>query len=194
MEELAIHNSYFIDETSGFQSITAVDACRHETNKRFRVFLIPVTWQKLLSLEIPLLILMSGILSASVLFTPSLEPRFAFFDVSFPSVTSSYEILDECLVLGVFGIPCIFCGATRSFSAMGGMDIHEAFIFHPLGPVLFLVSVFVFICLSYSLVTRKHIKIYINQNWSIYSICSMIILLWIAWPLKIIIWKNTGLL
>ncbi len=42
----------------------------------------------------------------------------------------------------VTGLPCPFCGMTRSMLALGQGDLGASVRFHPLGPVLLVVAVF----------------------------------------------------
>lgn len=51
------------------------------------------------------------------------------------------NILPQCLVHQLTGLPCPTCGLTRSFAAMAGGDVARALKFHPLGPALFVSAV-----------------------------------------------------
>lgn len=42
-----------------------------------------------------------------------------------------------CLTRALFGVPCPFCGMTRSFVALAHGDLAGAFASHPAGPLLF---------------------------------------------------------
>jgi hypothetical protein len=42
-----------------------------------------------------------------------------------------------CLARALFGVPCPFCGMTRSFVALAHGDVGAARRFHPAGPILF---------------------------------------------------------
>lgn len=42
-----------------------------------------------------------------------------------------------CLLRRTTGLPCVSCGMTRSFYALGRMSVAEAFREHPLGPLVF---------------------------------------------------------
>ena len=43
-----------------------------------------------------------------------------------------------CMTQMLFGIPCLFCGMTRSFVCMGHGRVEEAFSYHLLGPMAFI--------------------------------------------------------
>jgi hypothetical protein len=49
----------------------------------------------------------------------------------------------SCALYQSFGIRCVLCGLTRSFSSMARGDISAAIQFNPLGP-----AIFVFVCLQ----------------------------------------------
>jgi len=54
-----------------------------------------------------------------------------------------------CPAWNLFGVPCPFCGMTRSFVCIGHGDFSAAFAYHPLGPLLF-VSTAVFAAAGFS--------------------------------------------
>jgi hypothetical protein len=58
-------------------------------------------------------------------------------------VARCYSPLDDptfvlCLFRKVTGLPCPGCGMTRSFCALAKGNVHQSFLFHPLGPLVFL--------------------------------------------------------
>jgi hypothetical protein len=42
-----------------------------------------------------------------------------------------------CALRRTTGLPCLTCGMTRSFCALGRGDLREAFGYHPLGPIVY---------------------------------------------------------
>ena len=50
-----------------------------------------------------------------------------------------------CAFRRATGVPCPFCGLTRSFCATGRGELGRAFRLHPAGPPLFLLTVAVFV-------------------------------------------------
>lgn len=58
----------------------------------------------------------------------------------FWTAQSLHATLPACPFLLLTGQPCPFCGGTRSFAQMWRGDVVGAFRYHPLGPVLFVLS------------------------------------------------------
>ena len=48
-----------------------------------------------------------------------------------------WEVPPVCLFTNLFGVECLGCGLTRSFTYMGHGDLHAAVDLHLFGPVLY---------------------------------------------------------
>lgn len=146
-----------------------------------------VSWRSLFSLEVPMLAVLMMVLSVSILVTPDSVSRIGFFNVSYPSFFL-------CPFLELSGLPCLFCGMTRSFMAMGGMDVGQAFTFHPLGPVFYILTIVAALGLSLSLAFKKRFDFSLSPAiWKTLAGVSVAAVL-SAWPLKLYLWHKTGLL
>ncbi len=74
-----------------------------------------------------------------------------------------------CPLLNITGIPCPFCGLTRSLSSLLRGNIPEAFRYHPFGPALW-GGTTLLVILSLGLVRmRKRITIRAGQSWTSFS-------------------------
>lgn len=69
------------------------------------------------------------VLGAAVLMAAALLPL--------PKNGSILGLPSLCPFNNVTGIPCPGCGLTRSFVSLGHGDVSQAFVWHPLGPLLF---------------------------------------------------------
>lgn len=146
-----------------------------------------VSWQSLFSLEIPLLAVLLMVLSVSIMTIPESVSRPGIFNISY----SSFIL---CPFLELSGLPCLFCGMTRSFMSMGGLDIGQAFTFHPLGPAFYLLTVLAALGLAFSLAFKKRFVFSLKPAiWKALIGASAAGVL-LAWPLKLYIWHKTGLL
>ncbi|MFA5809641.1 MAG: DUF2752 domain-containing protein [Thermoleophilia bacterium] len=162
-------------------------ALRRQVNRNASLSLRQVYWQSLFSLEVPMLAVLLMVLSVSMLTTPESVSRLGIINVSYPSFL-------VCPFLELTGIPCLFCGMTRSFMSMGGLDIGQAFTFHPLGPVFFLLTVLTALGLVLSLALKKRFVFSLNPvMWKALAGTAAAGVL-LAWPLKLYIWHRTGLL
>ena len=154
-------------------------------NTRSTFHLSRVTWRSLAVVEIPLLALSILVFAISVLVKPSLELRVAGIDL--PS-------LYTCPFFALTGIPCLLCGMTRSFMAMGSLDVGQAFIFHPLGPFLFLMMAGLAIVLGISLESRRRFSISMGAALRRRLLTWGSLILLMAWVIKVAVWRQTGLL
>lgn len=162
-------------------------AWRRQVKRKMNLSLKEASWQSLFSLEIPLLAVLMMVLSISLLTTPDSVSRPGIFNISY----SSFIV---CPFLELSGLPCLFCGMTRSFMSMGGLDIGQAFTFHPLGPAFYLLTVLAALGLALSLAFKKRFVFSLNPAiWkALIGATAAGVLL--AWPLKVYIWHKTGLL
>ncbi len=145
----------------------------------------PASWRQLLSVEVPLLSLLAFMFAVTFLFSPSLESRALGFQL--PSVI-------VCPFFYVTGIPCLFCGITRSFLAMGGLDLSGAFVYHPLGPVIYLLLLCLALVLAVSIVRRQQVRMRISPALGRQLVRYGAILLLAAWLVKVAVWSDVGLL
>lgn len=144
-----------------------------------------VSWQELAVVELPLLAILFLVVSISALVSPDFELRAS--GVSVP-------LLYTCPFFALTGIPCLFCGMTRSFLAMGGLDVSQSLSYHPLGPALFVILTGLVVALVVSIATRKRIHISIEPALRRHLITGGAILLLGAWFVKVIVWRQTGLI
>lgn len=144
-----------------------------------------VSLSALAVVEIPLLAVIVTVLVISLLITPETTLRGTGIDLPIPEASPWFLLT---------GIPCLFCGLTRSFLAMGGLDIGQAFVFHPLGPFLYTMMLTAGILLAFSIGSRRRLDITISSALSSHLIRGSVIVLILAWALKIYIWRWAGLL
>ncbi len=141
--------------------------------------------RNLMAVELPLLALTLMVLSISVMVTPDLVLRAT--DVGLPWFY-------VCPFFEVTGIPCLFCGMTRSFMAMGGLDIGQAFIFHPLGPVLFMATVGLGAVLAVAAAGKRRVRFSPSPALRRRLVSGGVAVLILSWFVKVIVWRQTGLL
>ncbi|MHB9112671.1 MAG: DUF2752 domain-containing protein [Thermoleophilia bacterium] len=144
-----------------------------------------VSWQQLAVVELPLLALLFLVFSISALVSPDFELRAS--GVSVP-------LLYTCPFFALTGIPCLFCGMTRSFLAMGGLDVGQSLSYHPLGPALFILFAGLAVALAVSVVSRRRIRVSIGSALRRRLVTGGAALLLAAWLVKVVIWRQTGLI
>ena len=84
------------------------------------------------------------------------------------------------------GYNCPTCGLSRSFHAISHLNIQESFKFHPLGPIVYLVLLFLLVKFAFEILSRTEIQIKLN---SIITRMFFIILmtLWISlWLIQVL--------
>jgi len=152
--------------------------------------LVALSWRRvsarqLTVMELPVLSILVLMLSISVLVRPDLGIRGTAFSLPVAFFCPFYALTD---------IPCLLCGMTRSFLAMGGLQIGEAFRFHPLGPVVYLAAVLSVLALSWSVFRKRRIMFHIERQTRGGLLRFGSALIVGAWVLKLFIWKKTGLI
>ena len=152
-----------------------------------RVRLKPVSWASLFSAEVPLLAVLAFVLAIAFLVRPDSSFRLDLLGFSYPSLVI-------CPIFELTGVPCLFCGATRAFMAMGGFDVAGSFIYHPLGPAMFLLTVAAALFLAPSILLKRRFEFNISASLRNTIFGTIAILVLLAWPLKIYLWYRTGLL
>lgn len=145
------------------------------------------SWKSLLGLEAPLLTLFLSVLTFSVLVTPENLTRYTAVDVGYSSLVT-------CPLLALTGVPCLFCGMTRSFTAMGSLDVGQAVTFHPLGPALFIITILVAAGLVFSLASRRRLVVDLSPSVWITAALSTAAVVALAWPVKLYLWQEAGLM
>jgi hypothetical protein len=152
--------------------------------------LVALSWRRVSAsqlsvMEIPMLGLMVLILAISALVRPDLGIRGTGITLPVAFFCPFYALTD---------IPCLLCGMTRSFLAMGGFQLGEAFRFHPLGPIVFLLTVSSALALSWSVFRKRRIMFHIERQMRASLVRFGAALLVSAWVLKLFVWKKTGLI
>lgn len=135
--------------------------------------------------EMPLLALMLVVVAISVLVAPGNALRGTGLELPLASLCPFYTITD---------VPCLFCGMTRSFMAMGGLDIRQAFIFHPLGPALYIMMLGFGAMVSWSIASRRRVTVRVDSVVGRWLAMAGVAVLIIAWLVKLAVWRQVGLL
>ena len=89
--------------------------------------------------------------------------------------------LFSCFFLEKTGYPCPTCGITRSFYATTHLNFQEAFQFHHLGPVLYLILLIVFVIFSWELSRRKVIHLGLKSQYLYYLLYIFATLMIVRW-------------
>ncbi len=88
-----------------------------------------------------------------------------------------------CVFRRVTGIPCLFCGMTRSMIACAHLRLQDAFYYHLLGPFIFFVLIGSLLGLTFPIVTGKRVEIYVSpraRRWFPWSLLALFIAAWVA--------------
>ncbi len=101
-----------------------------------------------------------------------------------------YYKITDCAFKEMSGLSCPGCGLSRSFHSVANMHMSDAFGFHLLGPVFFLILLAVIILYSYEAISGNIIKIVANKvlarifvisifvSWFIYWVARMVVEFW----------------
>jgi len=143
------------------------------------------TARSLAVVEVPALALLLMVFAISVAVTPDFELRLTGWSLPHPS-------LDPFFVLT--GIPCLFCGMTRSFLSMGSLDIGQAFVFHPLGPFLYIGLALTGAGMAFSIASRRRIHFATSRGLRRQMMFWVAFVFVAAWVLKLVVWSQAGLL
>lgn len=151
---------------------------------RMLIFRRAATAGSLARVEIPILGIILLVTAISVLVAPDATLRAT--GVNLPTLW--------CPFYAVLDFPCLFCGLTRSFMSMGALDIRQAFIFHPLGPLFYVAMLGLGVASAWSIVARRQVRISLPPGLrnNLIRLGAGIILA--AWPLKVVVWYQVGLL
>jgi hypothetical protein len=96
--------------------------------------------------------------------------------LGFTGMYGDYE--SACIVLNVFGIPCTFCGLSRSFAALTNLDFRTAIYFNPVSIVIYPLG---FIVISFIIILsffNYKIEI-IRKKTFLCVVITMFILMWL---------------
>jgi hypothetical protein len=83
-----------------------------------------------------------------------------------------------CPFLIFTGIPCPFCGLTRSLLCLMHGEITQAFWYHPLGPVAWGGAVLLVTCTLSSLMFERSLTLKISRRWKAISLLAIVFLVW----------------
>ena len=72
------------------------------------------------------------------------------------------SILPDCQFHSLTGYDCPSCGLTRSFYSFSHFHASESFRFHPMGPILFVALLVLFLKYSYEIAVKREIQIKVN--------------------------------
>lgn len=144
-----------------------------------------VSWRNLAKVELPMLALLTLVFAVSALVSPDFELKLTGWSLS-PLYTCPFFFLA--------GVPCLLCGMTRSFLAMGSLDPGQAFIFHPLGPIIFALAAGLAVFLVASVASQRRISLTVSHRLRHQLFVWGTLVVLAAWVVKIIAWHKTGLI
>jgi hypothetical protein len=96
----------------------------------------------------------------------------------------NYKISD-CSFNHITGFSCPGCGLSRSFHSVANMNLPEAFGFHLLGPVFFLLLLSVSMFYSYQAISGNNIKTGINKRTGKILVIAVLTIWFIYWITRI---------
>ncbi len=70
----------------------------------------------------------------------------------------------KCYFQELSGHPCPTCGLSHSLYAVSHLQLMESFKFHLMGPITFMIMLFLFLKFFIEIVTKKEIKIGLNPK------------------------------
>jgi len=98
----------------------------------------------------------------------------------YPPLGAGDEGTSVCLLKRLTGMPCMTCGMTRSFCAIGRGEFPEALRLHPLGPVLYVLFAVVMIRAAWMAISGRA---WLDRTarvflWSIPVLIAVAIVIW----------------
>ncbi|HEX2788759.1 MAG TPA: DUF2752 domain-containing protein [Ignavibacteria bacterium] len=120
---------------------------------------------------IVLLIIILGLLNVTFPVLNLLRDVFGF-----TGMYGNYE--SACIVLNVFGIPCTFCGLSRSFAALINLDFRTTVYFNPVSIVIYPLG-FIIISLIIILSFFNYKIGIVHKKAFLYVVITMFILMWL---------------
>ncbi len=142
-------------------------------------------WRELSRVELPLFTLLALFFAVTLFISPSLEVGSLGIDL---------PKLALCPLFALTGVPCLMCGITRSFLAMGGLDLTKSFVFHPLGPFFYLSLVVLFLVSAVSMATGRQLRLKLDGALQKGLLRVGAVIIVAAWLVKVVVWFQVGLL
>ena len=96
---------------------------------------------------------------------------------------ANYKITD-CAFKDMSGLSCPGCGLSRSFHSVANIDVADAFGFHLLGPVFFMLLLSIAILFSYEAISGVKIKINIKKGKLKILVVSILVFWFIYWVIR----------
>lgn len=93
----------------------------------------------------------------------------------FTGMYGNYE--SACIMLNLFGIPCAFCGLSRSFAALLNFDIQTAIYYNPLSIVVYPLG-FIIIALIIVLSFFNYKIAIVHKKTFTYAVITVFIIMW----------------
>ncbi len=91
-----------------------------------------------------------------------------------------------CIFRRVTGIPCLFCGMTRSMAATAHLRLNDAFYYHLLGPFIFFTMVIFLLAFAFLFLAGRSLELYISTRLKRWFGWSLLILFIAAWVGKMV--------
>jgi hypothetical protein len=103
---------------------------------------------------------------------------------------TSHVVIPTCPFFALTGHPCPFCGGTRSFAYMWQGDIADSVRLYPMGPALFVGSLFGAAGLASGVVTGRTWSLNLSSfQWRLVSI-GIVSVIAVSWVLKVFVLGN----
>jgi hypothetical protein len=96
--------------------------------------------------------------------------------LGFTGIYGSYE--SACIMLNIFGIPCAFCGLSRSFAALINLDFKTAIYFNPVSLIIYPLG-FIIISLIIVLSFFNYKIEVIHKKSFLYTVITVFIIVWL---------------
>ena len=157
-------------------------------------YLHGVSLREQLTAEIPILGLLVIVMAVSLLVTPDLRLRGTGLSLDYSVAGIGSPLSYGCPLYALTGIPCLLCGLTRSFLAMGGLDVRGAFVFHPLGPFLYGLAAASAVATASMVMARKRPVLRLGSESKRRLVAAGAAVLVLAWFVKLIVWHGAGLI
>lgn len=103
---------------------------------------------------------------------------------------TSHIVMPTCPFFALTGHPCPFCGGTRSFAYMWEGDIADSVRLYPMGPALFVGSLFGTAGLASGVITGRTWSLNLTSfQWRLVSI-GVVSTILVSWVLKVFVLGN----
>ena len=90
--------------------------------------------------------------------------------------------ITTCRFHEITGLDCPTCGISRSFYSLSKFNFNEAFVYHPLGPLLFIILGLLLIRFVIELLLNKELQLSIrilNYRWLYLAFAGLWLVVWI---------------